>query len=950
MIDLTCVTRGGQWVGDFNVILGAHEHRGRTPPSRLPMEEFQNWTDAFNLIHLPTTGAEFTWNNGRRSLRHTEKRLDRAICNQSWLDIAAEQKLQQVQHQLQISGPSEELLDEEKVANCQFDLALHKQEMFWKEKANLHWHLEGDRNTKYFHRIAKIKTSTKMITSLQDGEHEPLLAEEVIPKMITDEINYLLTMLPSHQEIKAAVFALNRDSAPGPDGFGAFFFQHYWEILKNDVFNAVLEFFNTSWILPGFNSNIIALLPKVSNATSIDQYRPIAMANFKFKIISKIIADRLAKIMPFIISEEQMGFIHDRNIKDCLCIASEAANLLHNKSFGGNLALKIDISKAFDTLEWSFLLKVLRCFGFNDVFCNWIHVILKSAFLSISINGKAEGYFNCSRGVRQGDPLSPLLFCLAEDVLSRSITNLVSVGKLNPIKGTRHISVPSHTFYADDLMIFCKGKLSGLNALKDLFSTYALQSGQVINNAKSTIFSGSITQGRLNIIVSLLNFKLGSLPFNYLGVPIFKGNNSKQSSSNSIRDFIVLKHFKVSIHPPKIPLLKEVLWQAPLVNWIKCNIDGAAKGNPGIAACGGVFRNSDANFIFCFAEPLGFASSYQAELCAAITAIEIAHTRNWHNLWLETDSTLVVLAFKNSNTKVAWNLRNRWHNAMLLFKQLNGMVSHIYREGNQVADSIANYGCKPKTRWLQPIADKIHSKLSAWKASLLTMADTGELNLSDAYRFKLQQFQDLHWAKLIWNPDIPPSKSCLAWSLMHNKVPTDENLMLRGCALPSMCSLCNKNVESSFHIFFECNNSKQSSSNSIRDFIVLKHFKVSIHPPKIPLLKEVLWQPPLVNWIKCNIDVAAKGNPGSAACGGVFRNSDANFIFCFAEPLGFASSYQAELCAAMTTIEIAHTRNWHNLWLETDSTLVVLAFKNSNTEVAWNLRNRWHNAILAGSP
>jgi hypothetical protein len=83
----------------------------------------------------------------------------------------------------------------------------------------------------------------------------------------------------------------------------------------------------------------------------IDQYRPIAMANFKFKIISKIIADRLANILHSLISEEQMGFIQDRNIKDCICIASEAVNLLHNKAFGGNLALKIDISKAFDTLE-----------------------------------------------------------------------------------------------------------------------------------------------------------------------------------------------------------------------------------------------------------------------------------------------------------------------------------------------------------------------------------------------------------------------------------------------------------------------------------------------------------------------------------------------------------------------------------------------------------------------
>jgi hypothetical protein len=191
---------------------------------------------------------------------------------------------------------------------------------------------------------------------------DPLLAEEVIPSLVTDDINAVLTVLPSHSEIKNAVFALNKDSAPGPDGFGAFFFQHYWDIVKVDVINAVLEFFTSSWILPGFNSNIISLLPKFPEASSIDQYRPIAMANFKFKIISKILADRLASIMPGLISEEQKGFIHGRDIKDCLCIASEATNFLHNKSFGGNLALKIDITKAFDTLDWNFLLKVLSSF------------------------------------------------------------------------------------------------------------------------------------------------------------------------------------------------------------------------------------------------------------------------------------------------------------------------------------------------------------------------------------------------------------------------------------------------------------------------------------------------------------------------------------------------------------------------------------------------------------
>jgi hypothetical protein len=162
----------------------------------------------------------------------------------------AEQKLQQIQDLIQMNGNSDALLLEEKEAHKGLDVALNRQECFWQEKAKLNWHLQGDRNTKYFHRIANIKTSTKTITSLQDGEHvitdqaqisnhivsyyknlfcsnivlqEHLLADEVIPKLISDEINNLLTMLPSHQEIKVAVFALNKESAPGPDDFGAYF-------------------------------------------------------------------------------------------------------------------------------------------------------------------------------------------------------------------------------------------------------------------------------------------------------------------------------------------------------------------------------------------------------------------------------------------------------------------------------------------------------------------------------------------------------------------------------------------------------------------------------------------------------------------------------------------------------------------------------------------------------
>lgn len=219
------------------------------------------------------------------------------------------------------------------------------------------------------------------------------------------------------------------------------------------------------------------LIPKNPNADTIDQYRPIALANFKFKIITKVLADRLAKILPGIISKEQKGFIRGRNIKDCIALASEAVNVLDKKCFGGNLAMKIDISKAFDTLNWEFLLAVLKKFGFNHVFCDWIRTILNSANISICVNGKQEGYFKCRRGVRQGDPLSPLLFCIAEDVLSRGITKLVEDGKIDLIRASRQANIPSHCLYADDIMVYCKGKMSSLEALKDLFTNYANCSG-----------------------------------------------------------------------------------------------------------------------------------------------------------------------------------------------------------------------------------------------------------------------------------------------------------------------------------------------------------------------------------------------------------------------------------------------------------------------------------------
>ena len=138
----------------------------------------------------------------------------------------------------------------------------------------------------------------------------------------------------------------------------------------------------------------ISLIPKIQDADSIKYYTSIVVANFKFKIISKILADRLALVVARIISHNQYEFVQGRQIQDCIGIASEAINMLSKKVRGGNVTYKFDIHKAFDTLSWKFLLLVLTRFGFHPSFVDWISTILHSTMLSIKINGNLVDFFS----------------------------------------------------------------------------------------------------------------------------------------------------------------------------------------------------------------------------------------------------------------------------------------------------------------------------------------------------------------------------------------------------------------------------------------------------------------------------------------------------------------------------------------------------------------------------
>lgn len=205
------------------------------------------------------------------------------------------------------------------------------------------------------------------------------------------------------EEIKAAVFSMNPDGAAGPDGFGGIFYVSCWDIIyKHDLTNVVHAFFCGQSLPVYWTSTLIVTIPKVSSPTTFGDLRLISLCNYNAKVVSKVLSDRMVSILPFIISPEQSGFIKGRSITENILLAQEMLHKLDAKIRGSNVLLKLDMAKAYDRMTWFFILKTLRQFGFDERFVDMIWRILSNNWYSLIINGQVEGFFNSSRGVKQG--------------------------------------------------------------------------------------------------------------------------------------------------------------------------------------------------------------------------------------------------------------------------------------------------------------------------------------------------------------------------------------------------------------------------------------------------------------------------------------------------------------------------------------------------------------------
>ncbi|XP_026451484.1 uncharacterized protein LOC113351764 [Papaver somniferum] len=329
------------------------------------------------------------------------------------------------------------------------------------------------------------------------------------------EENESLTRIPSNEELFATLKSMENWSSPRPEGFQVGFYKIQWATVGDDVCNMVKRFFQTRHILKQINQTYISLIPKKKKCTCVADYRPIGLCNTSYKIISKVLVNRMKPMMEKLISPYQAAYVSGRLISDNTVIAQEIIYSMKKKrGENGWLALKLDMSKAFDRLEWPFLLKVLGYFGFNDDFCELIQQCISTTQLPDMLNGSPCDTFTPTRGIRQGDPLSPYIFILAMEFLSRQLTTAKQDNKIKGIKVASLSAAINHLLFADDCLIFTQENVTSVNNLLELLHNFSSQSGQeafksIKDNFESRFNSWSSTSlsqaGRGTMIKHVIN-------------------------------------------------------------------------------------------------------------------------------------------------------------------------------------------------------------------------------------------------------------------------------------------------------------------------------------------------------------------------------------------------------------------------------------------------------------
>ena len=294
--------------------------------------------------------------------------------------------------------------------------------------------------------------------------------------------------------------------------------------------DVIQDFFSSGTMPRGLNHTFIALIPKGEGSSRLSQFRPISLCNVVYKAISKIMTNRPKKVLPKIVSSNQGAFVPGRKLHHQAILAQELVHVLHkSKARDGYVAVKVDMRQAYDRIEWVFIEETLKKLGFHSTFIGWIMECVTTPTFSTLINGEPSQSFKSSRGLRQGDPLSPLLYVLGMDVFSRYLLDLASRNTIRGIKVDRVATPVTHLLYADDCILFLKNATGVIKRASKALNLFCRASGQLVNFTKShSYFSPHAPAWLKRRHGRILGMNEGTFPFKYLGIPLKVGCLNKE--------------------------------------------------------------------------------------------------------------------------------------------------------------------------------------------------------------------------------------------------------------------------------------------------------------------------------------------------------------------------------------------------------------------------------------
>lgn len=415
--------------------------------------------------------------------------------------------------------------------------------IIWQQRCSLRWVKLGDESTKFFHAWATKALRRRAIPVLRGPDGLNLESHldkahalwtvfrdrlgqaetRVLPRYLADLIHRhdgleVLSAPFSVAEIDAVVKDLPSDRSPGPDGFNGLFFKTCWPIIKEEIYALCHEFYYHNASLRCLNASFITLIPKVLCPESVNDFRPISLLNSCLKLITKLLSIRLQRVILNLVHANQYGFLKCRSIQDCLAWTLEYLHQCKH-SRCEIVVIKLDFEKAFDLIEHSAIRAILQNMGFDDRWMGWIDNLLDSGSSAVVLNGVPGKQFSCLRGVRQGDPLSPLLFVLATDLLQVIINRAFHLNLLGLPIPNGDVDFPI-VQYADDTLIIMQASSMQLVCLKALLESFAQATGLHVNFAKSCLLPINISDHRAKVLAGTLGCSIGTFPFTYLGIPV----------------------------------------------------------------------------------------------------------------------------------------------------------------------------------------------------------------------------------------------------------------------------------------------------------------------------------------------------------------------------------------------------------------------------------------------